>query len=71
MFDDILEWLGDHIVHIFVVFGLLCLAGIFAEVSYDHDHPCLKEGPEKVEYYQKLGDIMVPVYGHACLERAR
>lgn len=45
---------------------MACIAGIVQEI----DHPCVREDPHLiVTSYITTGDVTIPVYGHACLER--
>lgn len=48
----------------------LLIASAFAKAKLEREHPCLAYGPERIEYYQKIGDMMYPVYEKPCVQRA-
>jgi hypothetical protein len=41
-----------------------------AAFKYEADHPCLEYGPERLQYMQKVGNTLIPIYGKDCLRRA-
>lgn len=49
---------------------VMLVAAVMIHATYETAHPCLSYGPERVAYYQHIGDIMVPVYEKPCLARA-
>jgi hypothetical protein len=50
--------------------GILVVFLVGAAFKYERDHPCLEYGPERLQYMQKVGSTLIPVYGKDCLRRA-
>lgn len=64
------NFIGDHFPwFIGGILALLLMLLIF-RAWFETAHPCKRYDPNlTIQYYQRFGDITVPVYGHACLER--
>lgn len=66
-FDFIADLIDDHFIATIVVIVVLFGSGVW---WYESAHPCLKYSPTKtLQYMQQVGNVIIPVYGHDCLER--
>lgn len=68
--DDMLDWLLDHWMVAIMLFIAVIVALGYIDAQYEAEYPCLEYGPERVEYFQKIGDMMVPVYSRPCIHRS-
>lgn len=67
-----IDWLKDNAGYFAVgSVGIICAAILVAAIWLEIKHPCVRYDPqEHLEYMQDMGNgILLPVYGHACLER--
>lgn len=66
----IFDWLLDEPSRFFgaIVVGFILVVGW--ALYYDYQHPCIEYSKdERLLYMQKVGETLIPIYGHECLAR--
>lgn len=59
---DLEDWLALLTVAAVIAWVVMAIVSMYS-------HPCIKEEErETVVAYQQVGTIMMPIYGHRCLE---
>ena len=65
VFDLIDDHIGKIVVLVLGTVAVMCCYEVYIEMA----NPCVQYGPERLSFMQKVGDIMVPVYGKPCIQR--
>lgn len=69
--EAVADWCIDHPVRLIcVALALMVVIGYVSD-QYEKSNPCIKRGPREVAYWNKIGDMMYPVYHEPCLQRER
>lgn len=69
--DNVMAWCFDNPIRLVcMALTVMVLIGYIGD-QYEKRNPCIKRGPREVAYWQRVGDMMYPVYHEPCLQRER